>query len=75
MRESREVTLQSLTSGKIALSATVSGLLPGSDDILVSLTAVLADITGKLHYFALSHADEPDFHARERHVLVGRDEL
>lgn len=74
-RNATGVSLHSMTSQRGRLTANLSHILPGSAALSIGLTAVLADTSGKLHYFALSHGDEPDFHHRDRHVFVRRDEL
>lgn len=75
MREAADIKLENLATSYGVLSAELTGLLPASEKVCIGLTAVLADKSRKLHYFATSHGDQPDFHARERHVLVRRDEL
>ena len=42
---------------------------------LLGPATILANIDGRLRYFATKHGETPDFHDRKHHVLVATDHL
>ena len=74
MRESKSWELQRVEERNGYFSATFSGNLPPSH-IRIGPSVILQLKSSELNYFAISHADQPDFHDPDRHVFVSTNDL
>ena len=57
-------------TGVVTLSASFSVSANLTTPLRIGLSAVIEDTAGSLHYFALAHAERPDFHRRDNRILL-----
>ena len=76
MKESETLTLRTLESTKTDQNANLHATLDFKrmrpDSLRIGVSAVI-EMKSRLHYYALSHGESPDFHAREHHVLIHQE--
>ena len=74
MRIGESWKLKSLETNKRSFSVSFSGQLTYSH-VRLGPAVILQRKSSRLDYFAISHAEQPDFHNSKRHVLVSGNDL
>jgi hypothetical protein len=73
MKESETLTLRTFDSHKSDQNANLRATLDFKrlrpDSLRIGISAVI-EMNTRLHYYALSHGETPDFHARQHHALM-----